>query len=60
MDVSRRSLGLAAALVGVVLWLVAVAVDASMPAVVIPILMVMAGGTLLALDGDRPADDDGP
>lgn len=60
MDVSRRSLGAAVALVGVLLWIVAVAVDASMVAVVIPILMVMGGGALLAVDGGRAEDGEGP
>lgn len=48
MDVSRRSLGAAVALV------------ASMVSVVIPILVVMGGGALLALDGAAEGEGPGP
>lgn len=57
MDVAAKSFGAAVAIVGLVLWVVAVAVEASLMAVVIPILMVMGGG-LLMVQTDRRADGD--
>lgn len=57
MDVDAKSFGAAVAIVGLVLWVVAVAVEASLIAVVIPILMVMGGG-LLMVQTDRRADRD--
>lgn len=58
MNIPPRSLGAAIAIVGITLWIVAVAVDASFVAVIIPVLMVMGGGALMAR-GDGPSSSDG-
>ena len=47
MNTPTRSLGAASAIVGVILWVIALAVVASLVAVIIPILMVMGGGLLM-------------
>ena len=54
MNVPPRSLGAAVAIVGLALWIIAVVVDASLVAVIVPVLMVMGGGALMAWgDGSR-------
>lgn len=53
MDTSARSSGAAIAIVGVILWVIAVAVDAALVAVIIPILMVMGGALLMVQTGRR-------
>lgn len=54
MDTSTRSLGAAITIVGVVLWVIAVAVDAVLAPVIIPTLLVM-GGALLMVQTGRPS-----
>ena len=60
MHVQPRSLGAAIAIVGIVLWVVAMVVDASLVAVILPILMVMGGGALIARRSSRSANDGSP
>ena len=54
----RKALGNAMMLVGAVLWLLAVLVDAATIAVIIPILMLM-GGALLSVTGGAIERNDG-
>lgn len=58
MTIQPRALGAAVAIVGMILWVVAVVVEASFVAVIVPILMVMGGGVLLA-SGDSRSTSDG-
>ena len=48
MNVRRRELGVGMCITGVVLWLIALVVDAPTVAVVLSILILMGGGLLLA------------
>ena len=57
MNIEPRSLGAAIAIVGIVLWAVAMVVDALLVALILPILMVMGGGALMARGGIRSASD---
>lgn len=60
MEVAPRALGIAAAIVGTILWIVAVAVEAPLVAVVLPILLVMGGGVLVARGDGTSGDSSGP
>lgn len=46
--------------VGVTLWIVAIVVDAPLVAVIIPILMVMGGGVLMAQSVEHAPSADSP
>ena len=64
MSVAPRTLAIAAAVVGVILWVVAILVDAPLVGVVIPVLMVMGGGLGMAATStsgrDRPGRREPP
>ena len=59
MTIHPRSLGAAIAVVGIILWIVATVADASLVAVILPILMVMGGGVLMAR-GEGRSTSEGP
>ena len=60
MTVQPRTLGAAIAVVGIILWVVAMVVDASLVAVILPILMVMGGGALMARGDGRSTSEGSP